>query len=142
MNHEFKVGQVLWLKVRYQKNIISDTVHPMLISKIQDDFIEVIALDKVAGRMQNLYYPYNYYIDSDNPKESVIYEDSYAQLNTKLTIQKFEGLKLFRKTEDCLSKTKLEELLMEYKEYQEENIVRKERIIYMSKEEVLKLNKD
>ena len=85
---DLKVGQVLWLKVRYQIDKISDVKHPMLIADIKDDYIEVIALDKTAGKIQNLYYPYNRYINSNNPIEKVIYEDSYAQLNTKLTIEK------------------------------------------------------
>lgn len=68
--------------------------------------------------MQNLYYPYNIYINSDNTKETVIREDSYAQLNTKLTIELFDELSNYRKTIDTLSKQKLEELLKDYKEYQ------------------------
>ena len=34
----------------------------MLVADIQDDYIEVIAIDKTAGKLQNLYYPYNWYI--------------------------------------------------------------------------------
>ena len=98
MNDELKVGQIIWLKVRYQLNKLSDVPHPMLIAKIDEKNIEVIAIDKIAGKLQNLYHYYNYYIDSQNPKETVLYEDSYAQLNTKLTIENFSELKKFRKT--------------------------------------------
>ena len=62
MNTGLKVGQVLWLKVRYQIDKISDVKHPMLIAEINDEYIEIIALDKTAGKLQNLYYPYNRYI--------------------------------------------------------------------------------
>lgn len=31
----------------------------MLIAEINDEYIEVIAIDKTAGKLQNLYYPYN-----------------------------------------------------------------------------------
>lgn len=93
----------------------------MLIAEIADDYIEVIAIDKTAGKLQNLYYPYNWYINFDNPKETVLHEDSYAQFNTKLTIELFNELLSYRRTEDTLSKEKLNELLNEYKNYQKEN---------------------
>ena len=80
-----QVGQVLWLKVRYQIDVVSDVIHPMLIAKIEKDYIEVIAIDKTFGKMQCLYHEYNFFINSKNPTEDVIYEDSYAQLNTKIT---------------------------------------------------------
>jgi len=139
-NSELKVGQVLWLKVRYQIDKVADVKHPMLIANINNEYIEVIALDKTLGKMQNLYYPYNHYIDCENPKEEVIYEDSYAQLNTKLTIENFEELKQFRKTTKCMSKDKLEDLLKDYWEYQEDNRIKEERIVHMDKEEILFLN--
>lgn len=140
MSRNLKIGQVLWLKVRYQKDKLSDVKHPMLIANITKEYVEIIALDKTAGKMQNLYYPYNSYINSENPKETVIYEDSYAQLNTKLTIEYFEELEKYRKTIDTLSINKLKELLERYKEYQDKNKIKKERIIHMSKKEIQKLN--
>lgn len=142
MKHDLKVGQVLWLKVRYQIDKVSNIRHPMLIADIKDDYIEVIAIDKTAGKLQNLYYPYNKYIDSDNPKETVLYEDSYAQLNTKLTIELFSGLSDYRKTKNLLSKEKLNELLQDYQEYQLNNKIREERIVHMNKYELLELNED
>ncbi len=140
MINKLKVGQVLWLKVRYQSNLVSMTKHPMLIAKIKYGYIEVIALDKIKGKLQNLYYPYNYFIDSDNPKETVLYEDSYAQLNTKLTIEFFPELLLFRKTTSVLSKVKLNELLKAYRKYQRKYGIKSERIIYMSKKDIQKFN--
>ena len=59
MSHNLKIGQVLWLKVRYQKDKLSSVKHPMLIANITKEYVEIIALDKTAGKMQNLYYPYN-----------------------------------------------------------------------------------
>ena len=55
---ELQVGQVLWLKVRYQIDVISDVKHPMLIAKIENDYIEVIALDKTSGKMHQLFHNY------------------------------------------------------------------------------------
>lgn len=140
MSEDLKVGQILWLKVRYQIDKVSDVKHPMLIAEINDEYVEVIAIDKTAGKLQNLYYPYNRYINSDDPKETVLYEDSYAQLNTKLTIEKFTDLKKYRKTNDLLSKTKLNELLNGYKDYQNNNRIKEERIVHMTKYEILELN--
>lgn len=137
---DLKVGQVLWLKVRYQIDKVSNIKHPMLIADIKEDYIEIIAIDKTAGKMQNLYFSYNKYINSNNPTETVITEDSYAQLNTKLTIERFNGLSMFRKTKDTLSKNKLNELLNDYKEYQKNNNLKEERIVHMTKKEILLLN--
>ena len=142
MKCDLEVGQVLWLKVRYQIDKVSNTKHPMLIADIKDNCIEIIAIDKTAGKLQNLYYPYNKYIDSNNPKESVIYEDSYAQLNTRLTIELFSELSNYRKTKDLLSRKKLKELLQDYQEYQANNKIKDERIVHMDKYELLELNND
>lgn len=139
---ELEVGQVLWLKVKYQIDIISKIKHPMLIAEIKDDYIEVIALDKTAGKMHQLFHNYNYFINSDNPKEIVIFEDSYAQLNTKLTIDKIDELKNARLTLEKLSKSKLNDLLNEYKRYQDKYGIDEQRIVHMTNIDILILNPD
>ena len=48
LKDKLEVGQVLWLKVRYQIDVVSNIKHPMLICKIEDNYIEVIAIDKTA----------------------------------------------------------------------------------------------
>ncbi len=140
MTNDLKVGQILWLKVRYQLDKVSEIKHPMLIAKIEEKYIEIIAIDKTSGKIHQLYRPYNHYINSQNPYETVIYEDSYAQLNTKLTIDNFPELIKYRKTTDCLSKEKLADLLENYTEYQQNNILDKARIVHMSKNELLAIN--
>lgn len=35
MNTNLKVGQILWLKVRYQIDVISTVKHPMLIANMK-----------------------------------------------------------------------------------------------------------
>lgn len=142
MTDNLKIGQILWLKVRYQLDKVADEKHPMLIAKIYDDYIEVIAIDKTKGRLHQLFRPYNYYINSQNPKEKVLFEDSYAQLNTKLTIERFDDLSTYRKTDECLLQEKLEDLLTYYEDYQTNNKLDKERIIHITKEELLKLNQN
>jgi hypothetical protein len=140
MKEDLKIGQILWLRVRYQIDKVSDVKHPMLIANINSEYIEVIAIDKTAGKLQNLYYPYNRYINSNNPKETVLYEDSYAQLNTKLTIENFDDLKKYRKTTNLLSKEKLNDLLNDYNDYQNKYKIKEERIVHMTKYEILELN--
>lgn len=140
--NRLEVGQILWLKVRYQIDVVSNVKHPMLICKIENNYIEVIAIDKTAGKMHQLYHNYNYYINCDNPKEIVIFEDSYAQLNTKLTIDKIEELKIARKTLNKLSKNKLNDLLIEYDKYQKKYNIDEQRIVHMTKNEILYLNPD
>lgn len=136
---ELEVGQVLWLKVKYQIDIISKIKHPMLIAEIKKDYIEVIALDKTAGKMHQLFHNYNYFINSDNPKETVIFEDSYAQLNTKLTIDKIDELRI---TLEKLSEIKLNDLLNEYKRYQDKYGIDEQRIVHMTSIDILFLNPD
>lgn len=38
MNEDLKVGQILWLKVRYQMDKASDVKYPMLIAEINDEY--------------------------------------------------------------------------------------------------------
>ena len=63
ISKDLKIGQVLWLKVRYQIDKIADIKHPMLVAGIYDNYIEVIAMDKTFGKLHQLYRPYNYYIN-------------------------------------------------------------------------------
>jgi len=140
--NSIKVGQVLWLRVRYQIDKVADVKHPMLVAKIYDDYIEVIALDKTQGKLHQLYKPCNHYINSTNPKETVIFEDSYAQLNTKITLEWNDCLLQSRKTKNCLSKEKLKDVLETYEEYQNNNQLLEERIIHMTINEIIKLNPD
>lgn len=137
---KLEVGQVLWLNVKYQKNVESKVEHPMLICRVEKKTIEVIALDKTAGKLHQLFHKYNYYINSSNPKESVITADSYAQLNTKLTIELTEELIGARKTVNKLSYDKLQDLIKAYYEYQENNKIDADRVVHMSSTEILKLN--
>lgn len=75
----------------------------MVIAKIEDNYIEVIALDKTGGKVHQLFHKYNFFINSEDPKEKVICEDSYAQLNTKITIELFDDLIKYRKNTEKLS---------------------------------------
>ena len=140
---DLEVGQVLWLKVRYQTDIVSKVPHPMLVAiiDIDEDKIEVIAIDKARDKIAQLYNEANYFLDSENPKEKVIHVDSYAQLNNTLTIEYFPEIIKYRKTKAKLSPEKLEDLIKEYNEYHRKNFIPDVRKVYMSKEEIIELNK-
>lgn len=139
-----KVGQVLWLKVRYKTNVVADKIHPMLVAiiDIDDDKIEVIAIDKARNKISQLYNEANYFLDSENPKEKVIYVDSYAQLNNTLTIEYFPEITKYRKTTATLSKDKLTDLINDYRIYHKNNFIPDERKVHMTKEEILRLNEN
>ena len=141
---KLEIGQVLWLKVRYKTNTVATYKHPMLVAiiDIDENKIEVIAIDKARDKISQLYNEANYFLDSENPKEKVIYEDSYAQLNNTLTIEYFSGLSKYRKTTAKLSKEKLEDLINDYRIYHKNNFIPDERKVHMTKEEILSLNED
>ncbi len=140
---DLQIGQVLWLNVRYQTNVVSKVPHPMLvaIANIEDNNIEVIAIDKAKDKLHQLFSEANFFINSDDPKEKVIYVDSYAQLNNSLIIEYFPELVKYRRTKQKLSKQKLDDLLNEYNKYHKNNIIPDERVVYMTKEDILKWNK-
>ena len=141
---DLEIGQVLWLKVRYKTDIVANMAHPMLVAviDIDDNKIEIIAIDKAREKISQLYNEANYFLDSENPKEKVIYVDSYAQLNNTLTIEFFPELIKFRKTTAKLSKEKLTDLINDYKIYHKNNFIPDERKVHMTKNEILELNKD
>jgi len=137
-----EIGQVLWLKIKYKIDEVAKEKHPMLIANINEKYIEVIALDKTKGKLQNLYRPYNVFISIDNPSETVITQDSYAQLNNKFTIENTKELLSARKTIAKLSKKKLDYVLNKYSMWHEENVICSERIVHMNKKDIFLLNPD
>ena len=98
--NDLKEGQVLWLRVRYQIDKVAIYPHPMIIYSIANNVIRLIAVDKVSGALHQLYHPYNCFISHTEPKEKVIFEDSYAQLNTIIEIEEFDDL-VFSKKNAC-----------------------------------------
>lgn len=45
-----QVGQVLWLKVRNQIDVVSDVIHPMLIAKIEKIILKLLQLIRLLER--------------------------------------------------------------------------------------------
>lgn len=110
------------------------------VANIEDNNIEVIAIDKAKDKLHQLFSEANFFLDSESPKEKVIYVDSYAQLNNILTIEYFPELVNYRKTDEKLSDKKLNDLLNEYSKYHENNIIPDKRIVHMTKEDILNIN--
>lgn len=71
---DIEVGQVLWLKVRYQSKVVSEVSHPMLVAVVnkEEKVIEVIAIDKAKDKIHQLFNQANFFIDSESPKEEII----------------------------------------------------------------------
>lgn len=113
----------------------------MLIHSINDEYIEIIAIDKAEDKQFQLMKKCNSYIDCNNPNETVIYRDSYAQLNNKLTIENFDELKNARHTCDKLSERKLTELNNRYITYHNENVLSDTRMVHMTKNDILEMNR-
>ena len=68
-----EVGQVLWLRVRYKTDVVANCAHPMLVAviNIDEDKIEVIAIDKARNKIVQLYNEANRFLDSENPKDLI-----------------------------------------------------------------------
>lgn len=134
-NDEIKVGQVLWLKIRTDINVISRNRLPVLVIDISDKFVEVIALESISNKSK-ISKNYNYFISLCD--ETVILRDCYAKLDAKITIGYTDELKRARKTLDTISKDKLDDILSKYNDYhvKHENI----KDINMNIYEILFLN--
>lgn len=139
---DLEVGQILWLKIKYNPIDTALDKHPMLIYSVDDEYIEVIAVDKAKDKIYQLMKKCNVYINVNNPDETVLYEDSYCQLNNRITLENFSNIALARHTLDKLSDKKLQDILNKYKIYQLENVIDDKRQVHMTKEEIIQLNPD
>ncbi len=77
----------------------------------------------------------------DDPKETVIDEDSYIQLDNRLLIEDCPELtgRFLRQT-DKLSADKLADVLKAYHTYHDIYEIDENKIVYMDREEILELN--
>lgn len=139
---DLQIGQILWLKIRFNNNgDISTVEHPYLIVDITTDGIQTVEVGQIDSlKPYMLAYKANKAIYVTRPAETVLYRDSYIQLDNKLVIEYFEGLSAFRRTAATLSRGRLRDVLNAYKAYHENNIIDPERSVYMTREEILKYN--
>lgn len=139
-----EVGQILSLRIRfnnYGTNAIE--AHPVLVVRVdcKVSVIEVIHLDSTYGKPAwKALLPCNALIKFDNPKETVIDEESYAQLDNKFQIEMFHELIQTRRQIEKLSKDKLDNIIYRYNKYHKENGISDDKNVYMDKIEILNLN--
>ena len=137
-----EIGQVLWLKIRFNnEGSISEYKHPYLIlaiNKTEINIIEIAQLDKIRGKEYKALFKSNKIVYKEN--ETVINEDSFIQLDNQFLLENFEELDYYKTTEDKLSQPKLNDIINAYFKYHENNEIDDNKCVYMSKEEIIRLN--
>jgi len=139
-----EIGQVLSMKVRFNNSgDVSRVNHPYLIIDIKEEygFIEVAQIDSLEGKEYKAAFRTNKTILKDNPPETVIDKDSYVQLDNKFTLEYYDELSKYRRQLDKLSEGKLQMAISAYKKYQKEHHLDENKIVYMDKNEIEKLNR-
>lgn len=137
-----EIGQVLWLKIRFNNaGTVSSVDHPYLVMGIEDDEVTVIEIGQMDSlKPYKLAYLSNKPIYNSDPVETVLEKDSYIQLDNKLQVEYFPELDTYRRTEDKLSRDKLEKILQEYEKYHSTHMIDPNKIVYMTKEEIQNMN--
>lgn len=138
-----KTGQVLSLKIRFNNTgDVSQTRHPYLVIYIStgESYVEIAQMDSLAGKEYKAAKPCNCVVYCDEPYEQVIDKDSYVQLDNEFRLELSPELEQYRRQEDCLSRDKLETVLMRYSQYRESNVIDPKKKVYISLEELTELN--
>ena len=139
-----EVGQVLWLKVRFNNNSeVATCEHPNLVLVVSKDenYVEVCLVDSLKeDNMWRMLTDEVIKLPIGNPEETVISRDSYAQLNNTIRIELFPELDKAKLCEDKLSKQKLKNVKKMYYEYRETHYIEDSRTVYMDKQEIILLN--
>ncbi len=152
MNSIVRVGEILHIKMRFNNTgAISKTRHPYIIFKVdgKNSVLEIIQLDSIKPKniKRLLHYKTRsgisptFIVPVSNPQETVICKDSFAQLDNKFTIENFVGIEKFRRDTDKLSDKKLQSLFAKYKEYHRQEFIDENKQVYITKEELLSLNR-
>ena len=137
------IGQILSLKIRFNNNgEIARRNHPYLIVSIDEALctVEIAQLDTLEGKEYKAMMKSNRVIYCDNPHETVLDKDSYIQIDNSFQIEYFEELNRYRRQTETLSHEKLKEVLKAYAIYHEKNEIDELKIVFMNKDEILKLN--
>ena len=140
---DLEIGQVLWLVLRFNNNgDVSKTRHPYLIVDIDDCLgtIELAQMDSLDGKEYKAFLKSNKVIYSDDPIETVVSKDGYAQLDNTFLIEQCSELACFRKTNDKLSAVKLNEVVNAYMNYHKTHHIDENKSIYITRSELLLLN--
>ena len=139
---DLEQGQVLWMKIRF--NNTGDTAsyeHPYLILEIDQQMgtVEVAQIDSVEHKSRfKLISRTNKLISCAG--ETVLYKDSYAQLDNTFKLENCPELKNYRRCPDKLTPAKLQEVLTAYRAYHYQHTIDANKSVYMDKAEILALN--
>lgn len=139
-----EVGQVLSLKIRFNNSgLVSGTKHPYLIVGINEEFgtVEIAQMDSLEGKEYKAAMKSNKAIYCTDPKETVIDKDSYIQMDNTFLLENYNGLELYRRQNDKLSETKLGNVIHSYEEYHKKNQIDEDKQVYITKEELINLQK-
>lgn len=140
---DLKIGQVLWLKLKFDtESEISSIAHPYLIVKIENEFLRLrlLQFDSLEGREYRAFQRANMIVTAKEPTETVIVKDSFIKLDSIIDVEIFEELKLFKRTDELLSRQKLEKVIWKYEQYLREYDIPDTRIQFFTKEDVLSFN--
>ena len=61
-------------------------------------------------------------------------------MNNRIILEYFDELSRYRRQTDTLNKNKLDKVIQKYKDYHNKNLIPENRIVYLDKEEIQKLN--
>lgn len=140
---DLEVGQVLSFKIRFNKQgDVATENHPCLIIGMDNEMntIEIAHMDKIRGKWYQAASKRNKVIFQDNPLETVIDEHSYMQMNNTIIIEYYPDIVKYRRQKEKLSPVKLADALQCYRDYHEKNEIDENRQVYITKEELERLN--
>ena len=139
-----EVGQVLSLKIRYNNSgLTSNVKHPYLVVDVDDtlDVVEIAQVDSLAGKEYKAARRSNKVLYYNDPVETVIDRDSYIQMDNRFRVENCPELEGFRRQTDKLSHEKLQDVLRAYRRYQDSYDIDDDKNVYMTKAEILSLNR-
>lgn len=138
--------QVLSLKVRFNNSgDVANVAHPVLVMDVNKEkkIIEVAHIDSITKEKEwKALLKSNVRIKNTNSDETVIDKDSFVQVDNIIQLEYFKELENKRRQFDKLSDIKFQKVLNRYNMYKNNNLIDDNKKVYMSKEEILKLNAD
>ena len=139
---DIKIGQVLSLRIEMPYYGEFEEKHPYIVLGVNEDntVIEIGQLHSLQGKEFEAIDYKNKVIFKTMPDETVIDKDSFIQLYNKIQVENYEGLKKYRRQEDTLSKNKLEDVIEAYQDYQKKHHIADDRSVYLTKEDIERLN--
>lgn len=137
-------GQVLWLKLPFGiTDDISTVYHPYLIIDVLPGTIKIVEvgqIDSIKDKLWLLTKEANKMIKVDEPKEKVLYQLSYLQMDKKIQIEYFDELDRFLDSVDTLSQKRLADVINAYYSYHNKHAIEETKSMYFTKEEIEELN--